>query len=233
MTFVDAAIIYLALGSPVGMYRFFQFARPAIAVRLAHAILAALFWPYFVIRGAVTIARSESGDSVFETRKESDFRIIEQVEILKRNLAAKLAEYTKASKSAENELLETYIELSIAKYSSSDVLDTHREMLSIAGHPDADIGAICLTHRVSKLIERHQKSSALELVDSMIRFGLSRRTGILADLARIAKTLGDQATVELISRRAAEIAGTPSPLESVSSNGKSKDFAASITTHTR
>lgn len=232
MTIVDAAIIYLTLGSPIGMYRFFQLNRPSMAIRLAHGIFAALIWPFFVVISAIAISKPVIGDSVFDTRNELDFRIIGQIEDLKKTIAEKLFKLPGSSKQREIEALETYIELSIAKYSNSGVFETQREMLSVAGHPDAGLGAVCLVRRGNTLIERHQANSVLELIDAVFASERIEPIGIDADLTKLAELLHDQKTVALISKRMAEPKVVRSTPDFLRSNGNATEKAASIEIHT-
>jgi hypothetical protein len=86
MTTTDVLIIYLALGAPVAMFRFFQSERPLRLLGLANVLAAFAMWPFYAVAQIAKSPRTRPDASIFVTRKELDVRIIDDVEYLKEEI---------------------------------------------------------------------------------------------------------------------------------------------------
>lgn len=155
MNLSDFLIIYLACGTPFGMYYFINH-RKADSCFLK-AILAAVVWiPY-----AVWLLRKKipGNFSIFNFSKEHIFDSDqeERIEINKKHLEFFLMEKSKTFSHFEfREIADRYTGLSLAVNSENkNPTDKEHELISITDHENKTLAARCLYRRNLKLLAFH------------------------------------------------------------------------------
>ncbi len=168
MTLIDALIIYLALGAPVAMYRFFQLPRPFSVSAAAGIIVVFVFWPVWAIRLVMPARLSLGVTTQFVTRETLDVHITENIEKLKNSVFDVLsAEVPATNASTIKEDLDAYVE-----YSTVLALEYQRsraeiELLNVSGHPDVSLGAACLRRKNRRHLEKQRSLTSKRIAQSM------------------------------------------------------------------
>lgn len=229
MSVSDALIIYFALGAPVAMFRFFQEAKPFKPLGLANVFASLIFWPLAAVQLIAVSSRTLPHPSNFVTRKNLDVRIIQKVQNLKEQILSDLSPMMGQSVvSAKAEAIERYVGLSMAETDRS--LRVEKELFAIAGHPDIEVSAICLARRNAKLLDRHRRQSAEDIVGAFSdqKQLVPNRSSVNEHLVELAILLEDTATAERLakvtsSRETAEKALSSNGIDSLHLQDRSAD----------
>ncbi|HSI87825.1 MAG TPA: hypothetical protein VK918_02135 [Pyrinomonadaceae bacterium] len=157
MNYTDPIIIYLAVGAPVAMHRFFQLERPIRLRTLLIVGFTLLAWPLEAFR---IISRHRdrkfAEHSYTLTRENSPETIIAAAEIFEAEILEAAGSFRSSVRSSQAEALDRYIGLAAIHASGVPLAGTSaREFLSAAGSRDQMIGARCLIRRNRLVLERH------------------------------------------------------------------------------
>lgn len=184
MTFLDAAIIYLACGSPACAYYFLQDPRRASAVPAS--LLVLLTWPVFVLKLLVDRRPGLSGTySSNNAGPDSDYFDA---------VRSELEEYITEPQNRLFEFRETfdrYTGLGLA-LGREDSGRTH-ELFIAAGHKNAEQATICLKRRNRSRLLAHLTRAGDDLVQ-LLEPHIAEQPQLASLAAGVAEKLGDRTT---------------------------------------
>ena len=188
MNAVDLIIIYLACGSPFGVYR----ATSQWPIDWLNVLLGFLFWPAFA---ALLIA-----DRLFskKARARAEFQLrLEDIRLALENTA-----FSGESIAGLFDFRETfyrYVGLSDAAI-TTDQSVSNAEIFDVTGHPNNPLASACLARRNSARLSAHRAAASEEFVRSISRLAATTASSIqIRNLAlALADHLGDGETASLI-----------------------------------
>ncbi len=157
MQFFDALIIYLACGSPMAVYHYFNRAAGSRLSRFATALLVALVWPYFLARHLLTRNTSAKrfGDPKISFIQDKDTHA--EIERLRRRMELAIFEGKPSSELTDFRVVfDRYCGLSLALSQDWPAGDAIPELFRVSGHENAQIAAACLNRRNRSKLLRHQ-----------------------------------------------------------------------------
>lgn len=189
VTIFDSLVIYLTLGAPFAVYRFFQLSRPIRARSIALLAFSFLFWPpsaYHLVRRSLS---NSSRVSHFVTRKSLDARIITVEEnfrsSLERAISNSLPDNHRRSFMA---LLDRYVGLRLA-VEDQTTGEGSLALFEISGHAQPRLAAICFDRLNRIRLERHSRLAQRDLLASIHTMEADKELTALT--AQLAGAIGD------------------------------------------
>lgn len=157
MNFLDLLIIYLACGSPFGVY---QSTRKETVFSLMNFLIVTsrfLFWPFYAFQMLIGL-RDQNQNSSESIR-------ISRIEEIRTNIERQAFSNSSISKLFEfRELYYRYTGLSqLIKLEPSHRISI--DLFEISGHRNKSLATICLSRRNAKRIRFHQLSAQQEFAD--------------------------------------------------------------------
>jgi hypothetical protein len=210
MNISDILIIYLALGAPVGVYKFLQSRDLATGRRTFRSILAWLFWIPTAMRlvyRSVTNAYSRPGFVSQRGLDSSDPALTE----LRENIRLELTRVDRGTFPPHlvREVLERYIGLSRASNAELPQIDDGSSDLFVAaGRSEEKLATICLMRRNQRRIERHHikaRRSFLELFERAVTQDAPHTETAVRMGLELASQLGDKKAIDGLHAIAANI----------------------------
>lgn len=199
MNFTDIIIIYLALGSPFGVYHYLQ------NRSVLKAFIVALLWIPFSLR----LLQSKITKSLITNEFDVKFNSVSDV---KRNLEQILhKDNSQLSIFEIREVLERYIGLTISENQKTDEIgENETEIFRIAETENVKLGGICLHRRNQSKLFYHQtlaQKDFLKLISDAENLNLQSK--IYDSAIQLTKILDDSETqknIENLNRLTQKIA---------------------------
>jgi len=170
---VDILLAYLALGSPVGVYLFFQADKGGLNLLTASkTILGFVLWPVFLCLLIYQRKSVFSDTSNFETRNKSDSRITRAANLLRSSIEKSIGDLQDRRFAIRKELfdaIDRFVGLRLASFERMTAQAANAEIYTVAGHPNPHLATVCLARRNSERIVMHAARSEADLRETIGR----------------------------------------------------------------
>ena len=175
---INLIIIYLACGSPIGVYRITRVAKFR-ASRVAALGAYFVFWPIFI---PAIVRRSASSDNL-----STDIDVERKLDAIRLKMdAALIAADDNFPRLEFRDVFARFAGLSIALNSSGHA---SAELFTISDHKTPALGLACVNRRNRKRLAFHQLRASRDFVEAVSENDILRKLGLQA-----ARLLGDQKT---------------------------------------
>lgn len=180
MTWIEFLIIYLACGSPFGVYQITQAEKPISASNILALLAVFLTWPILAVR--FLVERFVSGEE-----PDTSASLIERA-----RAAIEDAAFPAGTTDSLFEFRDVFYRYTgLARAVSADVA-APRDLFDVSGHSNADIAAKCLARRNREKLAFHHTQARNEFVDLIAGFALADHCQeLLCIAADLANELGD------------------------------------------
>lgn len=222
MNVSDIIIIYLACGSPFGVYQITKRKRSSSGVDWHHVAVAFIFWP--VAAAALLVTKIFPGDAThnveFQNRLE-DLRLdFEQTAFLGESVSS-LFEF--------RETFERFAGLSVA---ATDVRigKSSAEIFEISGHNNKSLATRCLARRNISRLAVHRCSAREDFVKLIFRITATASNRI--ELISLASELADHLNDEIAADAFQELTSAPQTRDGKWISGLEKEVWKSQTPST-
>lgn len=190
MNYTDPIIIYLAIGAPVAMHRFFQLERPITIRTLLTVGFTLLLWPIEAYRILSRDGRrSFSEPDYLLTRENSPETIIAKAEKIEVAILDAAGAFRSSVRSSRAEALDRYIGLAVVNMSGAPAGLAAREFMAAAGSQEQKIGVRCLIRRNRRQLEHHLNRARTDVLKEFFGTGNSSEATavrhLLLDLAGV------------------------------------------------
>lgn len=190
MNYTDPIIIYLAIGAPVAMHRFFQLERPVTIRTLFVVGFTLLVWPIEAYRILSRGRRqSFSKPDYLLTRENSPETIIAEAENIEAAILDAAGAFRSSVRSSRAEALDRYIGLAVVHMNGIPAGSAARDFMAAAGSQEQKIGARCLIRRNRRLLEHHLNRARKDVLKEFFGNGSPSHAtpvrNLLLDLARV------------------------------------------------
>lgn len=182
MTWFEAIIIYLAVGAPFGVHRFFSTRGDEMMTRLVTSVFHFVLWVPFALISLTAFAKPKSSSEKLKQRLANLQSELERTDI------------GNVSIFEIRRVLERYVGLrSLTHTNPAETKEIDRTIFDIAKHPDPQLATICLNRRNRDRIRRHQINAGDDLKEltgrlmtisgnaSLIKQMISQIAGLLND----------------------------------------------------
>lgn len=207
MTFSELLIIYFAVGAPFGVIELFKTKPGPVSVSLLWATAALCLWPVLALQTLLATSKRRDFNNGSDESSSFDAEIAGKVREV-------LIDSGHLRDHGFRSALEHYAALtSSASNSAIPDLAQATEILSIGGHKNEEIGAVCIARRNRKRLRLHQERATADLYDA-IGACLNAKTikiRTAKQVAHLCKVLNDDATAALIERLIHSTATVPTP----------------------
>jgi hypothetical protein len=234
---VDLLIVYLALGAPFAVYKFFQFSEADKGRRLLLSVATLLFWippAIGIVYRHLSNAYSEPDFVSSDGLDARDARLVE----LATKVKAKLRSTSRSIPAVDpREVVERYVGLAtLAGMPAATERDWNSDLMRAAGREDDPIAAACLIRRNQRGIGRHHKKARLdyfEMFESFAELDPAAAQEAVQLGIQLANALGDTKAVDGLVAIAEQIKDevcAPNDHRPVLSNISPRVTALTITT---
>lgn len=161
MTVSELLIIYLAVGAPFGVITLFKTKPGPIPVSLFWATAALCIWPALAFKKLLAAGRHNIFTNEFDDPSSFDAEIADKVREI-------LLDSGKGRNTQFRSALERYAALASASLNSAALdLAQANEILTVGGHKNQEVGALCIARRNKKRLRAHQERAAADLSDEV------------------------------------------------------------------
>jgi hypothetical protein len=195
MNYTDPLIIYLAVGAPVAMHRFFQLERPISIRTLLIVGFTLVVWPLEAFRiVARHRERKLAEHSYLLTRENSSETIIAAAEKFEAEILDAAGSFRSSVRSSQAEALDRYIGLAAVWAAGVPAGSSAREFLSASGSRDEKIGVQCLIRRNRRLLWSHLTRARADILKEFFADGGSPADSLVrVQFLGLAEVLKDNA----------------------------------------
>lgn len=190
MTWFEAIIIYLAVGAPFGVHRFFSTRGDKILTRFVTSLFHFVLWVPFALISLTKLIRPKTAS---EKLKQKIANLQTELE---------RADIGKVSIFEIRRVIERYVGLrSLTHANISQTKEVEFTIFDIAKHPDPELATICLNRRNRDRILRHQTDAGHDLKELIGRLMTTSGDAslILQIISQIAGLLNDHQMISELS----------------------------------
>ena len=195
MNYTDPIIIYLAVGAPVAMHRFFQLERPITIRTILIVGFTLLVWPTEAFRIIARHRERKSAEHSYSlTRENSPETIIAAAEKFEDLILEAAGSFRTSVRSSQAEALDRFIGLAAIHTSGFSSGEAAREFLAASGSREEKIGVQCLIRRNRRVLERHLTRARADILkEFFINSGSPDSSLVRPHLLGLAGVLNDEA----------------------------------------